>query len=179
MKSSRIKIVALANRQLETLSVAYSFYESAFGKTLIASADDGICYIGFGDEPNMLADFRKRFPTAPPQDSKTDVQKTALAIINGKACSNEIVLYVAATEFRLKVWNRLLQIPYGKVSTYAAIAKEIDRPNAARAVGNAVGANPVSYLIPCHRVIRSDKTLGGYFWGSHVKEKILNQEQEI
>ncbi len=176
MKRPLFEMIPLSKPQTVGLPVSYSFYETPFGKSIIASTGDGICYIGFGNEENMFADLKRRLPKAQFRLLENDVQKTALSVIDGKGHSGKIVLYVSGTDFQLKVWDCLLRIPDGALSSYGEIARSIRRPKAARAVGAAVGANPISYLIPCHRVIRSDKTPGGYFWGIEIKKKMIARD---
>ena len=89
---------------------------------------------------------------------------------------NQIKLHLKGTSFQLKVWETLLKIPMGGLTTYGSIAKQIDHANASRAVGSAIGHNPVAYLIPCHRVIQSSGETGGYMWGSTRKSAILGWE---
>ena len=88
----------------------------------------------------------------------------------------EIKLHLKGTDFQLKVWETLLKIPFGNLSTYGTIAKQIEKPSASRAVGTAIGDNPVAFLIPCHRVIQSTGTLGGYMWGIDRKQAIIGWE---
>ena len=90
----------------------------------------------------------------------------------------DLTLHVAGTGFQLSVWNALLQIPVGEVSSYKAVAQAIGKPKAVRAVGSAIGNNPVSCIIPCHRVVRSDGRLGGYFWGTEIKRSMLEREAQ-
>ena len=93
--------------------------------------------------------------------------------------SNEIVLHLYGTDFQIKVWRALLEIPFGNTSTYSDIAKAINNPRALRAVGTAIGRNPVAILVPCHRVLRSDGGIGGYYWGIEKKKILLEWEGDM
>ena len=160
------------------LSVNFSFAESPFGNLLVASTSKGICHMAFiDDEMNARNELIKRFPNATFQH-KTDVmQESALAIFQsdwGKL--PEIKLHLKGTDFQLKVWETLLRIPTGRLTTYGNIACQIGNSNASRAVGTASGSNPVAFLIPCHRVIQSTGNLGGYMWGETRKSAIIGWE---
>ena len=160
------------------LKINYSFGESPFGKVIVASTEKGVCYMAFEyDEQIAVRTLTDKFPHAS-IDSKVDViQQNALSIFqNDWTKLNQIKLHLKGTDFQLKVWESLLKIPMGKLSTYGSIAKEIDRPNASRAVGTAIGSNPVAFLIPCHRVIQSSGTFGGYMWGPTRKTAIIGWE---
>ncbi len=104
-------------------------------------------------------------------------QQNALFIFqNDWSKLSEIKLHLKCTDFQLKVWETLLKIPMGQLSTYGTIAHQIQKPNASRAVGTAIGSNPVAFLIPCHRVIQSSGTFGGYMWGNTRKTAIIGWE---
>lgn len=157
-------------------AVRYNFYESLFGESLIASTDKGICLLSFGERKMMEEELKQRFPGAVLIKEKAEIHNTALSLLSGTDRNRSIPLHIKGTDFQLKVWNELLLIPLGQTSSYKQIAENIGKPKAVRAVGSAVGKNPVSSLIPCHRVIRSDNRLGGYHWGPELKEKMLQYE---
>lgn len=169
-------IIPLNKKEVKGLSINYSFYETPFGLSLIASTTQGICYIGFGEKDTMLADLNKRFSGAILQERKSDLHKQALSYIKNEETA-ELPLHVSGTDFQLRVWQALLQIPIGKLSSYQAVANAVNNSKAVRAVGSAIGDNPVSYIIPCHRVIRSDGGLGGYFWGLEIKKQMIAAEK--
>ncbi len=160
------------------LNINYSFAESPFGNILVASTSKGICYMGFADnEKSPLDDLEQYFPNAHFRQMVDLIQQNALYIFThdwGKL--NQIKLHLKGTDFQLKVWEALLKIPMGQVSTYGSIAKSIQKPEASRAVGTAIGNNPVAFLIPCHRVIRSSGEFGGYRWGTTRKTAIIGWE---
>ena len=162
----------------ELLSINYSFAETPFGDVLIASTGKGICHISFvRDEQEELDGLRNQFSRARFMQ-KTDLQQQNALLIfkdDWKDLSR-IKLHLKATPFQVKVWEALLRIPAGQLNTYAGIAGEIDAPNASRAVGTAIANNPVAYLIPCHRVIRSTGVIGEYHWGSIRKTAMIGWE---
>jgi AraC family transcriptional regulator of adaptative response/methylated-DNA-[protein]-cysteine methyltransferase len=162
----------------ENLSINYSFAESPFGTVLVASTSKGICHMAFaGDEQKAFNDLLARFPGANYHQVVDRIQQNALFIFTkdwGRL--QDIKLHLKGTAFQLKVWESLLRIPEGGLSTYKKIASHIKQPNAMRAVGTAIGNNPVAYLIPCHRVIRSGGTIGDYHWGTARKTAIIGWE---
>ena len=162
----------------KSLSINYSFAESPFGNIIVASTAKGVCYMAFNDEEDSaLADLKTIFPNASFTRKLDMIQQNALFIFQSDWSKlNQIKLHLKGTEFQLKVWETLLKIPMGGLATYGSIAKRIEKANASRAVGTAIGQNPVAYLIPCHRVIQSSGEFGGYMWGSTRKSAILGWE---
>jgi len=164
----------------ERLAISYNFTKTPFGKMVIASTAKGICHMAFvGDsgEEEALETLQSRFPNATYfKKSDTIQQNAALIFTQDWSKLDEIKLHLKGTEFQLKVWEALLKIPIGKLTTYSGIASHIDSPKASRAVGTAVGDNPVAFLIPCHRVIRSSGEPGGYHWGLPRKMAIIGWE---
>lgn len=160
------------------LFINYSFAESPFGNLIVASTPKGVCYMAFDDdEANALNNLKQKFPNATFQRKLDLIQQNALFIFqNDWSKLPEIKLHLKGTDFQLKVWETLLKIPMGKLSTYGSIAEEIGNTNASRAVGTAIGSNPVAFLIPCHRVIQSSGNIGGYMWGSTRKTAIIGWE---
>ena len=162
----------------ENLVINYCFAESPFGKLIVASTAKGICHMFFEeDEHHAFSDLKSRFPNAEYHQVTDTLQQNALFIFQ-KDWKNldQIKLHLKGTDFQLKVWETLLKIPLGTVSTYGAMAESIDRPKAARAVGTAIGSNPVAFLIPCHRVIQANGNIGGYMWGETRKSAIIGWE---
>ncbi len=162
----------------KNLSINYHFAESPFGSVLVASTTKGICHMAFSDdEASALIALKAKFPNAGFQQKSDPVQESALAIFkNERNGLPAIKLHLKGTDFQLKVWESLLQIPMGKLSTYGNIATNIGNSNASRAVGTAIGSNPVAFLIPCHRVIQSTGNFGGYMWGNTRKTAIIAWE---
>ena len=162
----------------EQLWINYSFAETPFGNIIVASTPKGICHLAFvDDEKNALQQLKMQFPNASFKQVVDTIQQNALFIFtqDWKDLS-KIKLHLKGTAFQIKVWEALLKIPMGDVSTYSSIANQLNNPNASRAVGTAVGDNPVAFLIPCHRVIRSTGEFGQYHWGSVRKTAMLGWE---
>jgi AraC family transcriptional regulator of adaptative response/methylated-DNA-[protein]-cysteine methyltransferase len=162
----------------EALTINYSYAESPFGKVLVASTSKGICYMAFADhKETAIEELRQIFPNAQFESLLDMLQQQALDIFRHDWTKiHQIKLHLKGTAFQLKVWETLLKIPMGQLSTYGNIAKELENPNAFRAVGSAVGNNPVAFLIPCHRVIQSGGNVGEYHWGTDRKTAMIGWE---
>jgi AraC family transcriptional regulator of adaptative response/methylated-DNA-[protein]-cysteine methyltransferase len=162
----------------EDLSINYSYAESPFGNILVASTAKGICYMAFADNgKEAFYSLQRKFPNAHFKQMVDLMQQNALYIFTHDWSKlNEIKLHLKGTDFQLKVWEALLKIPMGQLSTYGNIAGQIKSPKASRAVGSAIGDNPVAFLIPCHRVIQSTGIFGGYHWGSNRKTAMIGWE---
>ncbi len=162
------------------LTVRYGFHPTVFGECLIAVTPRGICHLAFVhpvSRRDALARLRAEWPKAelvPDQDGTRSFAERAFPAPG--APRSALALHVKGTNFQLKVWDALLHVGDGAVTTYGAIAQAIGSPGGSRAVGGAVGANPISYLIPCHRVIRASGELGGYAWGPDRKRVMLALE---
>lgn len=160
----------------EGLTIAYGWFESPFGEMLVLSTDRGICGLAFADETGRDAaeqDLFSRWPKASFSADKAAMRPWVEAAL---AAKGEARLLLSGSPLQLKVWEALLCIPSGYVTTYSDIAASIGSPKAMRAVGTAVGRNPVSWLIPCHRALRKSGALGGYHWGLPVKRALLARE---
>jgi AraC family transcriptional regulator of adaptative response/methylated-DNA-[protein]-cysteine methyltransferase len=160
------------------LTINYSFAESPFGNVLVASTAKGVCYMAFhdGEDPG-LEELKRKFPNAVYVRKLDMLQQDALFIFQKDwSRLSEIKLHLKGTPFQLKVWEALLKIPMASLRTYGQLAGELSRPTASRAVGTAVGDNPVAFLIPCHRVIQSTGAIGQYHWGSNRKAAIIGWE---
>jgi AraC family transcriptional regulator, regulatory protein of adaptative response / methylated-DNA-[protein]-cysteine methyltransferase len=162
----------------ENLAINYSFAESIFGNIIVASTSKGICHLAFVDDERVaLETLQKSFPNAHYKQMVDLTQQKTLSIFTRDWSKlNQIRLHLKGTEFQLKVWEALLKIPMGQLSTYGNVAKYIHYPKASRAVGSAIGDNPVAFLIPCHRVIQSSGTFGQYHWGSVRKTIMIGWE---
>ncbi len=158
----------------ENLRINYSFQSSIFGKLLIASTPKGICYLAFTEDGQAsFEELKSYFPNAQFNETTDSLQQKAIACFSKeRTTTEELKLHLKGTDFQLKVWNSLLKIPLGELSSYGKIASTIESPKASRAVGTAIGDNPVAFLIPCHRVIQSSGTYGQYRWGS-IRKKVL------
>jgi AraC family transcriptional regulator of adaptative response/methylated-DNA-[protein]-cysteine methyltransferase len=163
------------------LDINYSFAETPFGNIIVASTPKGICYMAFADDrEDAFSKLHGQFPNATYTQVVDVAQQDALFIFkkDWSELSN-IKLHLKGTNFQLKVWETLLKIPMGGLSTYGDISQQLNSPGASRAVGSAVGANPVAFLIPCHRVIKSTGEFGQYHWGSTRKTAIIGWEAAL
>jgi AraC family transcriptional regulator of adaptative response/methylated-DNA-[protein]-cysteine methyltransferase len=162
----------------QNLPINYSYAESPFGKILVASTPKGICYMAFYEDEDLAFSLLKNhFPNAFFSQRPDTMQQNALYIFqNSHKKPADIKLHLKGTGFQLKVWETLLKIPEGRLTTYGSIAGHIKKPKASRAVGTAIGSNPVAFLIPCHRVIQASGAIGGYMWGNSRKTAIIGWE---
>jgi AraC family transcriptional regulator of adaptative response/methylated-DNA-[protein]-cysteine methyltransferase len=162
-----------------SLEIEYDFFSTAFGPVIIAATAKGVCKIDFiEDEGEAVHNLQQRWPEAVLRSGNNrHIQSVKDFFAQDWKNLSAIKLHLHGSPFQLKVWEALLRIPSGALSTYAGIAKEIDRPSATRAVGTAIGMNPVAYLIPCHRVIRATGVIGEYHWGSVRKTSMIGWEQ--
>lgn len=159
------------------LTISYTDTDTRFGRAFIASTGKGICHVSFiHDRDEGLPSLRARFPNAVMIRAEDRHMEEVKRYLNGGTGRASCTLHVKGTPFQLKVWESLLKIPPGECCTYAGIATDIGHLKAARAVGTAVGSNPVAYLIPCHRVIRASGIIGDYHWGPARKQAMLGWE---
>lgn len=162
----------------EALTISYQFAETLFGEVLVASTSKGICALTFvKNTTGALQHLKAQFPKAMFIAQSDSLQQSALALFQTDHNQlAKIKLHLKGTAFQLKVWQSLLKIPMGQLTTYGELAKAIDHPKAARAVGTAIGSNPIAFLIPCHRVIQSTGAFGGYEWGQVRKTAMIAWE---
>jgi len=162
----------------ESLFINYSFAESPFGEIIVASTQKGICHLAFlTDRDQALAELKAQFPHARYRQTVDLIQQNALYIFSQDwSRLSDVKLHLKGSPFQLTVWEALLNIPMGRLSTYGSISEAIGSPGASRAVGSAIGSNPVAFLIPCHRVIRSSGDTGDYHWGSTRKKAMIGWE---
>lgn len=163
----------------QALRINYSFAETPFGQVMVASTDKGICHLAFVDEgeEEALGSLKQLFPNAAYTQCPDRKQEDALSVFNRDwSKPEEIKLHLKGTSFQLKVWETLLKIPAGGLTTYADLATKSGHEGACRAVGTAIGRNPVAFLIPCHRVIKATGDIGNYHWGEVRKEAIIGWE---
>jgi AraC family transcriptional regulator of adaptative response/methylated-DNA-[protein]-cysteine methyltransferase len=166
----------------EGLTVKYGFHPAPFGECLIATTKHGICFLAFTgplSRREALERLRNEWPKAfiiADQES-TEIAARRAFPGPGESPTPGLSIHVKGTNFQLKVWRALLEIPDGGLTSYGALASAIGDPQASRAVGTAVGRNPISWLIPCHRVLRSTGALGGYAWGTDRKRVMLALER--
>ncbi|HXM98694.1 MAG TPA: bifunctional DNA-binding transcriptional regulator/O6-methylguanine-DNA methyltransferase Ada [Candidatus Dormibacteraeota bacterium] len=163
------------------MKMEYTMANCALGKVLVAATDRGVSAIYLGDEENaLISELKSEYPKADiaqAHDGRRDWVKEIVERIAGKAPRAEVPTDLQATAFQRRVWQELQRIPQGKTRTYSQVARAIGQPKAIRAVARACATNPVSIVVPCHRVIREDGNLAGYRWGLSRKEKLLQHEQ--
>lgn len=158
------------------LTIRYGWFDSPFGEVLAMGTERGLCGLAFTGEfgrDKAWEDMAGRWPDGHFEKAPETIAPWVEASFTGRG---EAALHMIGAPFQIKVWEALLQIPSGHVTTYSDIAQAIGNPRAVRAVGTAVGRNPVSFLIPCHRALRKSGALGGYHWGLPVKRAILAWE---
>jgi AraC family transcriptional regulator of adaptative response/methylated-DNA-[protein]-cysteine methyltransferase len=161
------------------LQIFWGYFDSPFGLALVMGTAKGICGIAFAaetGEAEAMADLRARWPKAEFVEAPERLQDWVRDAFGQGAAGQPAPLYLIGAPFQIKVWEALLRIPSGQVTTYSEIATAVGHPKAVRAVGTAVGRNPVSWLIPCHRALRKSGGLGGYHWGLPVKRAMLAWE---
>lgn len=172
-------------RKGEGLVIHYAVVDGPFGEALIGATDQGICWLNFTSVcgiASSVAEMKRDWPAAEfieDVESVAPIAGRAFAFARGEKLSRPLGLFVQGTNFQLKVWDALLRIPFGETVTYGDIAKEIGAPKSGRAVGAAVGANMISLLIPCHRVILSSGVIHNYRWGVGRKKALLAMEAAI
>jgi AraC family transcriptional regulator of adaptative response/methylated-DNA-[protein]-cysteine methyltransferase len=165
----------------EGLTISYGFHPSPFGITLVMATPRGLAGLAFGDageEKAMLADMTRRWAKAAYVEDRTITAPLAARIFDPRAWRPDRPLRIVmiGTDFEVRVWETLLGIPMGKCSTYSDIANKVGKPKAARAVGAAVGKNPISFVVPCHRVLGRSGDITGYHWGLTRKRAMLGWE---
>lgn len=163
------------------LVLAYGYHASPFGEAIVVATSRGLAGLGFvdgDDREAALADMRRRWPSAMFKPDQAVTAPLAARVFDAARWRPEEPLRVVliGTDFEVRVWETLLRIPMGRATTYSAIAERIGNPKAARAVGAAVGRNPVSFVVPCHRVLGRSGALTGYHWGLTRKQAILGWE---
>ena len=168
----------------EGLQIDYGFHPSPFGRCLVAVTERGICGLSFvqeAPEESLVQTLRKRWPGAVVRLGPEGTAAVARRIFTFEAHGEPgpLHLFVRGTNFQIQVWEALIRIPFGKAVTYEDVARHIGMPNAPRAVGNAVGSNPIPFLIPCHRVIRKMGEFGNYGEGPQRKKAILGWEAAL
>lgn len=161
--------------------ILFGVHDSPFGEMVIGKSKKGLCWLGFmtdGYKGDGLSRMRLFFPRAVLVHDEKATAPLAADVIQAweEGREAEMELDLRGTTFQKAVWKKLLKIPKGKVLTYGAVANDIGNPKASRAVGSAVGENPVSLIVPCHRVVPASGGVGNYGWGPDLKEKLLEAE---
>ena len=161
------------------LAIRYGIHDSPFGRCLLMATDRGICGLAFaaeGGERAGLDNMRRRWPAAAFMEAPDETAALAARIFEPKAAAPPLPLTLHGTNFQIRVWDALLRIPPGALATYGDVAAAVGAPRAARAVGAAIGRNPVSWLVPCHRVILANGYLHNYEWGLARKAALIGWE---
>jgi len=159
--------------------IEYGMHPSPFGNCFIAVTSRGICSLSFvkGSPDKVITELHYQWESAVIQKNQETTGRLAELVFNPYAADKSFRLLVKGTDFQVKVWEALLRIPFGRVTSYQGIANTTGKPGATRAVGTAIGNNPVAYLIPCHRVIRSEGVIGNYRWDPCRKAAIIGWEK--
>ena len=161
--------------------IVFTTTQCSLGQLLVATTSRGLCSVKIGDsDAELEQELRNEFFAAEVDRADLTLNETVkdvLGLIENKAPHRDLPLDIRATAFQRQVWEKLRSIPYGETLSYGEVAKALGNPGAVRAVGRACGSNPVALVIPCHRVVREDQSLGGYRWGLERKKKILEHER--
>jgi AraC family transcriptional regulator of adaptative response/methylated-DNA-[protein]-cysteine methyltransferase len=159
--------------------IRWCSFASPLGRVMIAATERGLCSVKLGDDSRQLEKLlMEEFAEAQfREDPLEDLKSRILSFIRGESSLSRIPLDIRGTVFQQRVWQELRRIPRGETRTYRDIARAIGAPDAVRAVGSACGANPVALVVPCHRVVREDGSLGGYRWGLERKQSLLESER--
>jgi AraC family transcriptional regulator of adaptative response/methylated-DNA-[protein]-cysteine methyltransferase len=163
----------------EGVTVSYAFHPTPFGECLIGVTAKGICYLAFvmnDRRKDLIQDLTSKWVKSKLVENVKLTHPFVMRVFSPAKHDKPLNLYLRGTNFQIKVWEALLRVPEGKVVTYEDIAARIGAPKASRAVGNAVGQNPIPFIIPCHRVIKKMGDFGNYHWGSARKKLILGWE---
>lgn len=163
----------------EGLVIEWAVHQTPFGDCMIATTPRGVCELVFVEDDDPAAELARFWPRATLRESRSAGASELRALLEAARESGPITLHLRGTNFQLRVWKALIAIPPGRMTSYGAIAEALGRPTASRAVGRAVGSNPVSLFVPCHRVLRKHGALGGYRWGLDRKRAILAWEQAL
>lgn len=174
-------IMNLLWKELNNVHIYYTILHWDDYDIYVAATDEGLCFICTGTEGKEALEQwqEKNFPERDLVEDEVIMEKYTTEIrdyLRGKTNNFTNAVHLCGTSFQKKVWNELCKVPYGEVRTYSDIAEKLDRPEAVRAVANAIGKNPLLFIVPCHRVIRKDGNLSGFRAGADVKKKLLRLE---
>src|SRR5213080_1087988 len=169
------------------MRIVYTIADSPLGRVLVAATERGVCSVKLGDsDAELTRALFTEYPSASIDSKDTAISPSlnlwleqVLSSLNGSSRTIDLPMDLQATAFQIRVWEELRRIPYGSTRSYQEIAKAIGKPNAVRAVANACASNHLALVIPCHRVIREDRSLGGYRWGLERKGKLLENEKQV
>lgn len=172
-------VFPLSKKELPNLTIRYRFADSPFAKMIVASTEKGLCSVSLvmDSEEKAVERLQKTFSGATLLNAPQPEHDLFLGLFTDETV--HLTYHLMGTSFQLDVWNALLDIPLGGTTTYGNLAVRIGRPKAFRAVGSAVGDNPIFFGIPCHRVLPASGVVGNYFWGPEIKKNILVWEKAI
>ena len=174
---------ATYSRSGRGVNIKYTIVDSPLGRLLVAVTERGVCSVTMGDRDTQLEKALKaEFSEANIERADSPLRKTVAAILKHLTSTGphlDLPIDIRATAFQRQVWEKLRTIPVGQTMSYGEVAKSLGNPGAVRAVGRACATNPIAVVIPCHRVVREDKSLGGYRWGIERKKKLLDQENRL
>lgn len=182
-KQIRIKAASPKDRARKgkDMIILYGAHDTPVGEMFVAVCDDELLWLGF-EQKKSLQKCRKLWPAAlfeEDRKSTAPVVKNILSLWQGKALKSPLTITAYGTDFQISVWKTLMLIPTAHVVSYSAVAEKIGKPTASRAVGTAVGSNPVSLLIPCHRVVQANGSIVNYGWGTPKKKQLLQEEVRL
>lgn len=171
-------------RRGQGLEIVYGFHPSPFGDALLMASGGGLCALAFADEGVVaerraaIEDIKARWPLGRYRERPDETAPIAESVFGAAhdGARSSVPIVLIGTPFDVDVWRTLLRIPLGYLVSYTDIACHLERPTAARAVGTANGRNPISFVVPCHRALRTDGTLGGYYWGLERKRAMIAWE---
>jgi AraC family transcriptional regulator of adaptative response/methylated-DNA-[protein]-cysteine methyltransferase len=177
-KDVKFDVVLFQNAHKNALAIEYSEMNTKYGMALAASTSEGLCFLGL--DTNKISakdDLISRFPEATfNRVEDAEVHRLTFNRLEGMGMDTPISLALYGTDFQCKIWQRLSTIPRGSILAYSDLAKEMGDEKLSRAVGTAIGSNPIACLIPCHRVVQNTGGLGGYMWGLDMKIALLSEE---
>ncbi len=176
---NNFRVIEHLSSNREAFKIHYAEYDSPFGTIVIGSANGAVCYIGLDKIEDAESILSKRFKSSSINYKRDEFQKLAAKFLNEVHTKQikTLPLLLYGTSFQISVWKALLEIPLAQLVSYSDIAEIVGKPKGTRAIGTAVGCNPITYLVPCHRVLRRNGTLGSYFWGLEKKREILQLEK--
>lgn len=178
IKSSDLFTLKISNYPKSSLWY-YDLINAPFGKLIVAGSSPSISYIAFYETEKKAITLLNERCSGIILKKQMGIFEPIKQLLQRGKIDSKILLSISGTDFQMRVWEKLLRVPLGKTISYGELAAAIGNPGASRAVGTAVGKNPIAYFIPCHRVLASGGSIGGYYWGTAIKKKILDWEMNL
>jgi len=177
-RSSRVNfpsVVTKWEKEDDSLMINIKYIDTTLGRMLIGSTSKGVCFVGFAnnDDQQILSDLKSRFPSNSLNEGSTIFMDEVINRLDNPEDDASVQLHLKGTVFQISIWKKLSLVPFGGLITYSDLGGSVKN---ARATGTAVGANPIAYILPCHRVIRGDGSFDKFYWGKSLKEKLLAYE---